>query len=212
MASPLETEIKLAASPAMLEMLRSNPKITGDDRISTLVTTYYDTVARSLWHGGAILRVREADDKREQTLKITPAGGSTVRRHEWNVPITQGAADWSKFPTPANSILTELLGDGRLKAVGTTRIERTTRRVHFGHSIIDVTFDQGTIEASSKILPVSELELELAHGKLVDVVALTLELPLGPDLAWSVRSKAERCRNLAFDLMPSGRRSPLPRA
>ena len=80
MADPVESEIKMAASPAMLEALRTHRLLAGAEQSTTLVTTYFDTPGGGLRQGGASLRIRHGAKAREQTLKLNAPGGSSVRR------------------------------------------------------------------------------------------------------------------------------------
>lgn len=132
MAPPLEIEIKLTATPAMLENLRTHPRLAGEDRTVTLTTTYFDTSGGRLRRGGAALRIRDAGESREQTLKLVSSHGASVRRNEWNVAVAGDLPEPSDFPAKARSALARLLGGEPLEPVATTRIERTMRRLHFG--------------------------------------------------------------------------------
>ncbi len=207
MAQPVEIEIKLNASPAMLENLRAHPQLDGKDHVAILVSTYFDTAGGKLGRGGAALRIREGEKGREQTLKLASAYGASIRRNEWNVPVAGDRPEISGFPVKARSALARLLDGFPLKPVATTRVERTTRRIHFGDSTIEIVFDVGTIQAGDREECVCELELELIQGHLSDALALARHLPLGPELHWSVSSKADRCHSLAFDLPPSAARA-----
>lgn len=203
MVQPVETEIKLTASPAMLEQLRTHAKLAGADHTTSLVTTYFDTTGGRLRRGGAALRVRDGAKGREQTLKLVSPGGSSVRRGEWNVATTSDLPEPCGFPAKARTALVRLLDGAPLEPVATTRIERTTRRLHHGGSAIEIAFDLGAIQTGDREASVCELELELVEGRFADILALALQLPLGPELSWSVSSKAERCHALAFDLQPA---------
>lgn len=200
MARPLEIEIKLVATPAMLEKLRSDPVLAGEEQVSTLATTYFDTSSGRLRRGGAALRVRRGETGREQTLKLAPPNEGSIRRVEWNAELDGDHPELSNFPAKARTVLAQLLDGKPLEQIATTRIERTTRRLHFGKSAIEIAFDLGKIEAGARDEAICELEMELVEGKLADVIALALKLPLGPELNWSVRSKAERCHALAYAL------------
>ena len=203
MVRPIESEIKLTASPKMLKKLRRHPKLAGADQTATLITTYFDTIGARLRHGGATLRIRDDGKGREQTFKLVSPDKSSVRRGEWNVAAAGDLPEPSGFPVKARTALTRLLDGATVEPIGTTRIDRTTRRLHFGGSIIEIAFDLGTIRAGEREEAVCELEMELVEGKLADVLGLALHLPLGPELSWSVSSKAERCHLLAFDLPPA---------
>ena len=203
MIDPFETEIKLVANPAMLENLRSHPMLAGAEQTDTLVTTYYDTTAARLRRGGAALRIRDSGSGREQTLKLTTPSRNSIQRREWNVAIAGDHPEPSGFPVKARGVLSRLLNGAPLERVAISRIERTTRRLHFGGSTIEIAFDRGTIEVGGREEAVYELEMELVEGQLADVIELALHLPLGRGLSWSVSSKAERCHLLAYDLQPT---------
>lgn len=203
MARPIEIEIKLAATPAMLEALRSHPILTGAELTDTLVTTYYDALGARLRRGGAALRMRDSGKGREQTLKLASPGAASVRRREWNVAAAGEQPDLSGFPVRAQATLARLLDGASLETVAINRIERTTRRLHSGGSAIEIALDVGKIEAGGREAAICELEIELIEGRLADAIAVALDLPLGPELWWSISSKAERSHLLAYDLPPA---------
>ncbi|GAC1405161.1 MAG: inorganic triphosphatase [Novosphingobium sp.] len=195
--APLETEIKLAATPAMLEGLREHPALAGTDQANTLVTTYFDTADRRLMRAGASLRMRETGQAREQTIKLPARTDSIVVRGEWTVPALGDAPDIGGFAEEPRSALQRLLDGAELQQIAETRIERTVRRIQHGPAEIEIAFDQGRICAGIAEAAVCELELELVSGALADLLDLALALPLGPDLQWSVASKSARALALA---------------
>ena len=203
MGNPIETEIKLAASPSMLEHLRGHPKLAGADATGTIITTYFDTADRRLRRRDAALRIRVGSKGRQQTLKLASPGESAVHRVEWNASIDGDFPDLAAFPARPRATLVQMLKGNRLEPIGLTRIARTTRRVRFGGSLIEIAFDEGTIEAGDCREAVGEIELELMEGRFADVIDLVLELPLGPELAWSLASKSNRCQGLAFGSPPA---------
>lgn len=199
MSEPVETEIKLSASPGMLDSLRGHPQLAGEDCASTLVTTYFDTADARLGRQGAILRVRDsAGSRREMTFKLQTGSGASVRRMEWNATTHGETPDPAGFPLKARLALLRLLDGAALAEVATTTVVRTSRRIGFRGATIAIAFDLGEIRAGERVETLSEFEMELVEGRLADVLALALLLPLGPGLAWSARSKADRCLALAF--------------
>jgi inorganic triphosphatase YgiF len=211
MVDGIEAEIKLAASPAMLERLRSSPVLAGAGHFANLVTTYFDTVDGKLWNNGAALRVRDTGHGHEQTLKLIGPGKASVRRREWNAAIQRDTPTIYGFPIKARAALCRRLDGAPLEEIASARVERESRRVKCGRSLIEVSFDRGTIHAAEREEAVCELELEVVEGRLADAFRLALNLPLGPELVWSVRSKAERCHDLAFAVQPkTARAGPVP--
>ncbi len=211
MRGAFETEVKLVATSAMLKTLRRHADLAGPEGISQLVNTYFDTADGALGAAGATLRIRANPGGREQTLKLAATRGSSVRRNEWSAPATGDTPDPALFPASARTRLIRLLGNCDLQEVAQSRIERTTRRIRFGKSSIEVAFDCGTIEADGRSEEIHELELELERGKLADVLSLATRLPLGPDLSWSLMSKAARCHTLAFATPASAVHARAPR-
>ena len=211
MAPDVETEIKLATTPAMLLALRGHPMLAGEEQGHSLVATYFDTSDGRLARGFASLRVRSSSSgRREQTLKLAERARSQVQRSEWNVAVMGEVPEPEVFPPRARAAVAALRDGAPLAAYAVVRVERGVRRVGHGASLIEVAFDQGTIAAGGQSLDVCELELELLSGQLADVLALALELPLGPQLRWSIDSKGGRCQQLGFGLAPGATRAAPP--
>ncbi|OCC22471.1 hypothetical protein MB02_16560 [Croceicoccus estronivorus] len=203
MADPVETEIKLAAAPSMLARLQDHPALAGKETKSELTTTYFDTADSQLHKAGMALRIRQSGSSREATLKLASPTSSHVKRREWTVPVDSDIPDVGAFPAPARALLAPVLGNLKLQPVATTRVSRTTRHLKHGQSAIEVAFDQGEIVAGNLTEPVSELELELLSGRFPDLAALALQLPLGPELRWSVAAKGQRGHALAYGIAPT---------
>lgn len=202
-----EREIKLAASPAMLAVLRSHPSLAGEDLLEILDTTYFDTPDHRLDAGGASLRIRRSLGGAIQTLKLASASPSGITRREWEVPANGDAPDPQAFPHAARQVLARLTGAATLCELGQSHVARTVRRLAHLDAVIEAAFDCGQIIANGRTEAISELELELVDGSFADLCDLALKLPLGPELGWSLPSKAERCHILA-----SGAPGPIRRA
>ncbi len=195
----VETEIKLLASPTALEALRQLELLQGKEQSAQLTTTYFDTLGGKLNRAGASLRVRNTGDKQEQTFKQARDGNSAVQRQEWNVPISGDRPDPASFPPPARAALEKALAGEEFATFAAVQVSRQTRRIRSGDSLIELAFDSGKIVASGRDQAISELELEVVEGRLVDALELALALPLGPELRWSVAAKGARAFQLARD-------------
>lgn len=210
--APEEVEIKLVASRRMLEQLRRHPVLAGESSsgegsCESLHTTYFDTASGALAAGKASLRVRRRAKGCEQTLKIALGRKSQMQRSEWNQPLRADAAtpDPSAFPAPAALALDRMRRGERLLPYAELLVERETRMLRRGKALIEVAFDTGEIRAGETATqPIAELELELCEGRLADLLRLALELPLGPELGWSISTKAHRAQALAQGRAPQG--------
>lgn len=203
--APEEVEIKLASSEAMLESLRQHPALQGASQCESLRTTYFDTLDGALAAGKASLRVRRRAKGCEQTLKIALGRKSQMQRSEWNQPLRPDAQapDPDAFPAPAALALDQMRRGARLLPYAELAVERETRLLRRGKALIEVAFDTGEIRAGERpAQPIAEIELELCEGRLADLLRLALELPLGPDLGWSIRTKAHRAQALAKGRAP----------
>lgn len=195
MIAPTETEIKLVATPAMLDALAAHPLLAGETIATSLFNTWFDTADGALEQAGVTLRVRDTGRGLEQTLKLASRDGPA--RIEWTVPAAGPLPDPAAFPPRACRQLAKLVGDTALHPVATARVERSERTVQWQGATIKSAFDRGEIVAGDAREAICELELELASGPLRDALALAGELPLGPDLLWSGRTKAGRAYALA---------------
>lgn len=191
--APIEIEIKLNASPAMLAALESHPCLAGSGRSGRFITTYFDTSDRLLEQAGISLRIRSRPGKREQTAKVMSLPCGTVHREEWTTSLTGKMPQIETFPAPIRERLCRILGHNDVRPTSISRITRLTRHIQAGDSSVEVDFDTGTLAAGDQTEQVCELELELVKGRLRDLLRLALDLPLGPDLQWSVVSKSKRC-------------------
>jgi inorganic triphosphatase YgiF len=193
-----ETEIKLAATPEMLAALRRDPRFGNASEEQQLVSTYFDTADRRLANACVRLRVRAGDERFEQTLKRARDGGiPAASRIEYSCRTACEEPVLSAFPDTAGRIVKRLVDGQQLVPIARTRIAREARIVRCRRSVIEVAFDQGSIEAQGKSSEICELELELKEGGLRDLLWLARSLPLGADLFWSVSSKGARAIGLA---------------
>ncbi|NOW44414.1 inorganic triphosphatase YgiF [Novosphingobium sp. SG751A] len=204
-SGPEEVEIKLATGEAMLKALRRHPALQGESQCESLRTTYFDTLDGALAAGKASLRVRRRAKGCEQTLKIALGRKSQMQRSEWNQPLHADAQapDPAAFPAPAALALDQMRQGAHLVPYAELIVERETRLLRRDKALIEVAFDTGEIRAGERpSQPIAEIELELCEGRLADLLRLALELPLGPDLGWSIRTKAHRAQALAKGRAP----------
>lgn len=194
-----ETELKLYCAPEDLARVELHPLIavgTGQGAAQSLVSTYFDTPDLALQQAGVALRVRATPSEHLQTIKGVgkgqAAGGA---RQVWESRYS-GAFDFSAVDAGKLRALLDAQKSA-LQPVFTTSFERRSWRIHVSRKIaILVTLDSGEISAGERVLPISEVTLELLQGKPEDLldfaIALTTLLPLVPYRL----SKAERAYQL----------------
>lgn len=202
---PREIELKLAVSPGALETLRNAELIARHARnqgvTRRLDAVYYDTPDRLLDRNGLSLRVRRSGKRHVQTLKRSGSGGP-LTRDEWEVALPNGTLDLALLPLAEIGEPLASLSAGQLTPVFATRIRRRVRRLDYAGALIEIAFDDGTIEAGENSLPVSEVELELKEGEAAVLYELGLALLEVAPLRLETQSKSARGYGLAFSRLP----------
>lgn len=202
---PREIELKLAASPESLEKLRGADLIERHARnqgvTRRLDAVYYDTPDRLLDRNGLALRVRRSGKRHVQTLKRS-GSGDPLARDEWEVALPDGALDLALLPLAEIGEPLASLSPGQLAPVFATRIRRRVRRLDYAGALIEIAFDDGTIEAGETSLPVSEVELELKEGEAAALYELGLAMLDIAPLQLATQSKSARGYGLAFSRPP----------
>jgi triphosphatase len=101
-----------------------------------------------------------------------------------------------------------LIGDiGRtgshfIRTLNRTKVRRHARQLDLPDALVEIAFDEGTIEAGARQEVLSEIELELKGGNAGVLFDLGTQLLDVAPLQIGTRSKAERGYALAFDIMP----------
>jgi triphosphatase len=195
---PKEIELKLRVAPEDVATLRAHPSfagVLGAPVSETLVSVYFDSDKLLLRDHGLTLRVRHIGDKRIQTIKSADHG--IFERSEWEQPIESDQPNLAlAADTPLGPLLTDDIRN-TLKPVFETRIERTAFRLNGSDTNIAIAFDEGRIVATDSSCAVSEIELELKHGKPAELFKLARTIGDIVPVQLDVRSKSER----GFDLI-----------
>jgi len=171
-----ETELKLQLPSSLAEfdaaeaLHRLAPNAHGRGVTKKLRAIYFDTADRDLAKRGMALRIRQIGRKRIQTLKAPHNGGASNGSlglqsfREFEAEIEGAEPNLTKIGDRA--LARELRRDiwPRLQPVFQTEFERTSWRVPFHGSDIEVSWDRGGIIAGDRREPIHELELELKGG------------------------------------------------
>lgn len=214
---PVEIELKLAATDDAIarlidaKLLRDHAD--GSPVARNLVTVYYDTPDRRLSRRKLALRVRRVGRTRIQTLKTeSVSDGAALRRGEWETVIPGDRPDLAAFNDPAVLELTGLVLPDELEPVYETRFKRRVTTLRWPPeatkpAAIEVAFDQGRIQAGSRTLPLSEIELELKAGHPDALYALADAMRAVAPLRLQTEDKSARGHALATGEPPEWRKA-----
>ena len=198
-----EFELKLLAPAGGLDLLRQAPVIArhaGDGGVAhRLDAIYYDTPDRILLRHGLSLRVRRNGRRYVQTLKRAPVHGQPFVRGEWETPVSSATPDLALLPVSEIGAPLDALAASALDAIFVTKVRRRVQRLELPGAVVEVAFDEGSIEAGERCEPLTEIELELKAGDASVVYDLGMQLLDIAPLRIGTRSKADRGYDLAFD-------------
>jgi inorganic triphosphatase YgiF len=129
---------------------------------------YFDNKDLALRKMDMGLRIREVDQKFEQTIKTAgKVVGCLHQRPEYNVSLEDNTLDLSLFPEhiwPEDVDVKTL--QKSLQVIFTTNFYRQTWLITQKNSVIELALDRGEIFTSSNVetIAINELEIELVSG------------------------------------------------
>jgi inorganic triphosphatase YgiF len=209
-----EVELKLLAPAGALDQLREAPIVVRHARnggvARRLEAVYYDTPDRTLFSHGLSLRVRRNGNRYVQTLKRAPAHGRPFVRGEWETSISGDTPDLASLPVSEIGSPLDSLAPDALHPIFVTKVRRRTQRLEFPEAIVEVAFDEGTIEAGEQREPLTEIELEVKAGDPRILYDLGIRLLEVAPLRIGTQSKSDRGYDLAFGLAPQATKATAP--
>jgi triphosphatase len=197
MSPPREIELKLDVPIDSLPRLSGSSLLKGAStsarKPASVVSVYFDTHKLKLRHNGLSLRVRRIGRRLVQTIKQENSAGAAVFvRNEWEHDIRTKQPDFDAArDTALGALLNKKLRRG-LKPVFETRVRRTVFEVQSGDSEIELSIDNGNVEADRQSSPLCEVELELKRGQAADLFKLAKTLAEEVPVQLAVKSKADR--------------------
>ncbi|MGA2999262.1 CHAD domain-containing protein [Bradyrhizobium sp.] len=195
-----EIELKFQVSPQEMKRLSAarslRPIGAKPTEAEKSLSVYFDTVDRRLGSKGISLRVRHKADERVQTIK-TQTSGIPFSRGQWEHKIDGDQPDFRFMRgTPLAQLRTKKLRSA-LSPIFATQICRVTRPLNEDGSRIEMALDEGLVRAGRKTEPISEFELELKRGKVLDLFKLAKRIGSLVPAKLAFKSKSER----GFDLL-----------
>ena len=190
---PQEVELKLTLPESEQSRFLRSPLLRHAARRSTerLVNIYYDTPDLALHCNGIALRLRQSRRRWLQTVKCAGAANAGLSsRPEWESSYGSHF-DFSAIDDPTTKKRLDRLKP-RLGPIFETNFSRTTWNMGEAGTELIITLDRGSIIANGNVIEISEVEIELARGRVDQIFAFARRLaehfPLTPG-PWS---KAER--------------------
>jgi len=214
---PIETELRLAGDPEMLQAIFVSPclmsKPEAEETVSDLENRYFDTPTFDLRARGLAFRVRANGKGYRQTLKSgDDAKAALQKRGEWETVLDDQHPRPQALPKPAREHLPEVaFADDGLCEAFTTRVHRRTRKVSVpGDGIVEAAFDLGAINSTGDDVPIAEIELELLQGEPEALYRLALELQEIGSFHLETRSKSTRAFDHLAKQPPNAHRGTTP--
>jgi triphosphatase len=196
-----ESEIKFHADRPTLERVLAARQLHGAAVAPEreLLSIYFDTPARDLQRAGLTLRLR----RKGRAIPVlgvkwtNEAAGDLFTRGEVETRAPDGEPNIELFEPAIRDRLKAVLGSETLGPIFKTHVKRRTATVHHGRSEIELALDDGIVLANDQSRPLTEVELELKRGNVVDLLGLARELAQECGLSLAFEPKAGRGYRLA---------------
>jgi len=187
-----EIELKLEIDPVHAGKLSSHPLFRKEPRRSEQTSVYFDTPKGKLRRHDWVLRVRHDGDRWIQTIKHSGDGAGLFDRDEWEMDIDGPRPDLLAIagtPLKARIKARQFL---HLVPVVRTEVMRSTWQIKTKAATIELTYDEGQVEAGGATEPIHELELELKEGQVEALFATAKRIAASIPVKLGVLAKAER--------------------
>lgn len=203
-----EVELKLDIDPAQVSRLLQLPAFNeGIDR-RNYVTVYFDTPKRKLRRNGWVLRVRQSGDRFVQTIKRSEASAGLFDRDEWEAEVQTLTPEHAAIDKTPLGELVKSRQVPNLVPACRSDVVRASRELNTNGTTIELTYDEGSIEAQERHLSINEVELELKAGDVAELMAFARGLVSRAPLKLGVMSKSERGFALADGKLESAAKAP----
>ena len=201
-----EFELKFEIPPTHLKSV-AVAVLEGKATRQRLQASYFDTPDGVLAAHSMVVRLRKEGRRWVQTAKGSTA--DVLERLEHNVTVAPQSAgvvpvlDLSRHRgTPVGKAIGKALGlkgnetAPSLELLYATDVQRISRQVGYGSSIVEIALDQGRVFANGRSQSICELEVELKQGVPVDAVDLARQWSAAHGLWISTIAKSMKGQRL----------------
>ena len=201
-----EFELKFEIPPANLKGVTA-ALAEGKSIRRRFQASYFDTANGALATHGIEVRLRKEGRRWVQSAKRRTADLLARLEHNIDLPLHSArdmpALDLSRHRGgPIGKLIDKALGLKRnqsypkLELLYSTDVQRTTKSMTSGVSVLEVTLDQGRIFCAAKSRAICELEVELKRGVPLDAVKLARQMCTEHGLWVSTISKSIKGQRL----------------
>src|SRR6516165_2552589 len=196
MFPPREIELKLDVPVHNLPRLTDSSLLKGASKSAAksvnLVSVYFDTNKLQLRQKGLSLRVRRIGRHHVQAIKQENGNAALFARGEWEHDVPAKRPDLNAARDTALAPLLNKKLCRALKPVFETHVRRKVFQIRSGQSEIELSIDNGKVEAGRKSSQLCEVELELKQGQVADLFKVAKMLAHEVPVQLAVKSKADR--------------------
>lgn len=196
-----EIELKFIVEPQGVETLRQQLNALSAEHVpaAQLLNIYYETADNWLRRHDMGLRIRGHNGRFEMTMKIAgKVVGGLHSRPEYNIELDKAELALEKLPAevwPQGTLPPALAS--QINPLFSTDFYREKWLVNHNQSRIELALDLGDVKAGKHQEPLCELELELLHGDVEDILDFAEHLLSAGVLRQGSLSKAARGYHLA---------------
>ncbi len=205
---PRELELKLELGSKQLKRISKSKALkrlsSGPGRKVSMRSTYFDTADCALHAAGVSFRIRKADGKLKQTVKVgTGIRGGISNPVEVECVVKNPKPDIRKIANPdVRKQIRKLVSGKKLRPVFKTDILRTIYMIERGGTTAELALDRGRARTAKRSTPINEAELELVSGDAHALLPIAQKLFSQYPVRFGTLSKAERGYRLVGNAKP----------
>ena len=187
-----EVELKFDIDPDHVSKLAKLSYFSEAAEPKRQISIYFDTPKEKLRRNGWVLRVRQRDGKFIQTAKRSIEAAGLFDREEWEFEVDGPDPDRRAIAKTPLGAIVKARQFHQLAPVCRCDIDRSRRVISVGNATVEISLDEGLVEAREACEPVHEIELELKSGEPTALFGLARKIVGRVPVKIGVSAKSER--------------------